>query len=572
MGDLMQKNVAVSAIQIDNATHPRDAISEDTVAEYAEAMKAGAVFPPIVVFLDGHHYHLADGRHRLEACLKSGIKTVRTEIRKGSSRDAILYAVGANNEHGLRRSNADKRKAVAILLRDLEWRKWALNKIAGLCRVSWELAREVWNEQKAGLHLLDLEDRPERKVERGGKVFPQKTGARGRKAGRPDAMQTTTARTLGEVISLTAAAREGLQAENKPQLVRRLDTISGELQEILGQATGARCRLESGLRQPINVYERPRQDGVKPNPEFRKKRLCNYSVGVGMSCGHQCTYCSTPALLRTHEVYRNIQQTSFQRGFAIVDPDSAERIGKNIPAGLTATDVIQLSTIDDAWSPESRKYDLGRKVMEVLLKRTPAQIRVLTKSAEVARDFDLFRKYKDRVIVGLSTGIPPDREDVARVVEPNASPVRKRLDALKKAHDMGLRTYGMLCPCLPAVASEESSLSLLFDEVLSCGAEDIWLEPVNARGQALLNTALALRRAGLTAEADAVDAIRKRDKWSAYARALIETVMAVAAKKKATDKLHVLLYPTSLTATDRTALRKHKQGIIWLDKTTTESE
>ncbi|MEX2673523.1 MAG: hypothetical protein WD294_15600 [Phycisphaeraceae bacterium] len=50
--------------------------------------------------------------------------------------DAILYSVGANADHGLRRTNADKRASVETLLADDEWAKWSDNKIAKACGVS----------------------------------------------------------------------------------------------------------------------------------------------------------------------------------------------------------------------------------------------------------------------------------------------------------------------------------------------------------------------------------------------------------------------------------------------------
>ncbi len=412
---------------------------------------------------------------------------------------------------------------------------------------------------------VNLPDSSERKVERGGTVYTQKTGKIGKRE-RRSAPESTPAVTVIKMIDLVSEARDRFDAENKPQLAKRINDISGELQDILGKATGAKCRLERGLRQPINIYERPRQDGIKPNPEFAKKGLCNYSVGVGLSCGHQCTYCSTPSLLRTHEAYKDIQQTAFHRGFAIIDPDSAERVKSSIPKHLTADDIIQLSTIDNAWSPEAREYNLGRKIMKVLLEETPAQVRVLTKSAEVAKDFDLFAKYGNRVIVGLSTGIPPDKDHMARMIEPNASPIKDRLEALMAAHKMGLRTFGMLCPCLPVIADSRKSLNLLFDEVLACGAEDIWIENVNPRGKALVNTEEALRHYAFTLEADAIKSIRTASNRSKYIRDLIDNVISIATKKKVLDKTHFLLYPSSLTAEDKAALKKYEKGIIWLEK------
>ena len=40
------------------------------------------------------------------------------EVRTGTANDAILYAVGDNAAHGVRRSDADKRNCVAIVLRN----------------------------------------------------------------------------------------------------------------------------------------------------------------------------------------------------------------------------------------------------------------------------------------------------------------------------------------------------------------------------------------------------------------------------------------------------------------------
>src|SRR5690606_6247751 len=55
---------------------------------------------------------------------------------QGTQRDAKLYSVGANDKHGLRRSNEDKRNAVLTLLNDTEWSKWSDNQIAKACGVA----------------------------------------------------------------------------------------------------------------------------------------------------------------------------------------------------------------------------------------------------------------------------------------------------------------------------------------------------------------------------------------------------------------------------------------------------
>lgn len=558
------KQIAIEKIHVDDASRPRAKVDEETVAEYAESMRNRVRFPPIVVFAAAGKggYFLGDGRHRIEAAKKTGKNVIDAEIRPGGKREAILYAVGANNEHGLRRSNADKRKAVELLLADPEWREWSVNELAQTCHVSWDLVEAV---RKA--HLPEAEDSDSRLVERGGTVYTQKTGRIGKKRDSETVEEPPTpVRMVLQMLDITKQVKASLVADQKTELTKPLEEIADRLRRLVGRATGG-IYLTEGLREPLNVYHYSRGEGITETPDFQKKGLCSHALNVGLICGHQCTYCSTHSLLRKMvEPFKAIGQTCHARGYAIVDPDTAGRIAKDIPA-LTSDDVIQVCTLDDAWSPEARKYNLGRKCLEVLLERTPAQVRVLTKNAEVAADFDLMKKYPGRVIVGLSTGIPPSRQDAADVLEPNASPIQDRLKALMTARRMGLRTFGMLCPCPPGIAVSEAALGELFDAVLACGVEDIWLEPINARGKGLGDSADALRTAGMGTEADAVRAIAKKAAWATYATDLIKAAIAIAKSRKVLKKLHVLLYPTKyMLAEQRAELKALGSPIIWLEK------
>lgn len=134
--------LAAKHIRIDGGTQPRVELNEAIVQEYSEAMKAGAEFPPCVVFYDGSNNWLADGYHRYFGAAKAGTSLL-CEQHSGSRRDAILYSVGANSTHGLRRTNADKRRAIETLLADEEWSARSDNWIAETCRVSAHTVAEL---------------------------------------------------------------------------------------------------------------------------------------------------------------------------------------------------------------------------------------------------------------------------------------------------------------------------------------------------------------------------------------------------------------------------------------------
>ena len=127
--------IELSRIKIDGGTQSRDQLNEDVVAEYAEAMKAGIQFPAVTVFYDGSSYWLADGFHRYFAAKKAGIPLINEEVTPGTLQDAQLFSYGVNANHGLRRSNADKRRAVTGALSHPVSSTWSDNQIAKHCGV-----------------------------------------------------------------------------------------------------------------------------------------------------------------------------------------------------------------------------------------------------------------------------------------------------------------------------------------------------------------------------------------------------------------------------------------------------
>jgi hypothetical protein len=119
----------------DGGAQMRVEMRVETVNDYAEDMLAGATFPPVVVFFDGTDYWLGDGFHRVEAARKIERETIDAEIRQGTLRDAILCGIGANAFHGLRRTQADIRRAVKFLVTDPEWSRLSDRKLGEIANV-----------------------------------------------------------------------------------------------------------------------------------------------------------------------------------------------------------------------------------------------------------------------------------------------------------------------------------------------------------------------------------------------------------------------------------------------------
>ena len=132
----MNKVLNIGALVLDQKLQSRTEINEDTVADYVEAVKRGDEFPPVLAYFDGVHYWLTDGYHRYHAHKQAGRAGIDCEVVNGTFRDAVLKATSVNSKHGMRRTYADKRKAVMTLIDDIEWDTWSNIEMAEHCGVS----------------------------------------------------------------------------------------------------------------------------------------------------------------------------------------------------------------------------------------------------------------------------------------------------------------------------------------------------------------------------------------------------------------------------------------------------
>jgi DNA repair photolyase len=250
-------------------------------------------------------------------------------------------------------------------------------------------------------------------------------------------------------------------------------------------------------------------------------------------------------------------------GYSIIDPQISVKVVRDARR-IRRRGLVQLCTTVDAWAPDAQRYELGRKCLEALLAEPGWTVRILTKNAAVANDFDLIQRYRDRVLVGLSLTGPPGSDDVIEVIEPNASSIAARMEALSRAHRMGLRTYINFCPLLPRIADERSQIDELVRFAEGCNAEQVFAEAVNPRGRNLLATEEALRASGHANSADGIAEIRRRVNWSPYVVRLIRNLQGSFAQNLSLRHLQFLLYSTGLTAEDTQWIQSHGAGVVWL--------
>ncbi len=119
------------------ATQVRAELNKDMIEQYTEDIKTGAIMPPIDVFAEegSEAYFMADGFHRHRSAINAGEIEIECNLHVGGLHEALVFALGANSKHGMRRTNADKVNAVKLALKDPVLSKLTQQEIADVCCV-----------------------------------------------------------------------------------------------------------------------------------------------------------------------------------------------------------------------------------------------------------------------------------------------------------------------------------------------------------------------------------------------------------------------------------------------------
>jgi hypothetical protein len=238
------QQVPLTSILTDAACQARVQIRPGVVRDYRRAMveqigEGGLRFPPIVLFSDGQHHWLADGFHRILAARAAGLSDFPADVRPGTERDALLFSISCNGAHGLPRTNADKRKAVTLLLADTEWSQWSDREIARRCQVSHKFVQKVRRSASGDGRQMRM-----RKVRRGAAVYEMRAESNSSQPAAPDravstpfeAPSTPATDRVGILLpSETAAAFASLSAF---ETIEKLHAQLAELVDQLAQSPG----------------------------------------------------------------------------------------------------------------------------------------------------------------------------------------------------------------------------------------------------------------------------------------------------------------------------------------------
>jgi len=177
----------------------------------------------------------------------------------------------------------------------------------------------------------------------------------------------------------------------------------------------------------------------------------DYNCNIYRGCAHNCKYCYARLMTKRFE------PNPFDWQDVKMVENAVELARRDIRALHPGR--IMFCSMTDPYQPIEAETGLARKVLEVLVD-SRFHVLILTKSPLVTRDYDLIRGHGN-VEAGFTI---TSLEDVS-FWEPYAPGNKKRIEALKKAHSMGIKTFVSIEPWIPDISNPQLIVERLRDFV-----------------------------------------------------------------------------------------------------------
>jgi DNA repair photolyase len=174
------------------------------------------------------------------------------------------------------------------------------------------------------------------------------------------------------------------------------------------------------------------------------------SINPYRGCEHGCIYC----FARPSHAYLGLSPGIDFEKVIFAKPAAGDLLAKELSKPTYICKPIALGTNTDPYQPIERKWQIMRRVLEVLRDhRHPVSI--VTKGALVVRDLDLLAPMAATKLASVAISVTTLDRDLARMMEPRASTPAKRLHAIEALSKAGIPVSVMAAPMIPGLNDHE---------------------------------------------------------------------------------------------------------------------
>lgn len=211
-----------------------------------------------------------------------------------------------------------------------------------------------------------------------------------------------------------------------------------------------------------------------------------YSLNPYRGCEHACRYC-----------YALYSHTYLGDDNFFGDIYFKQNIIEVLERELNKTDysqcLISVGTVCDAYQPLEAQMQFMPKILDLFIKHK-IPMYLSTKSSLILRDVDKLAHLSKLVPIYIAVSISTLDDELARVLEPNASPASARLQTaieLKKRTNAFIGIHNM--PIIPNLTDSAQNIGAIVQSAKQNNLDYIIFDPLNLRGETKFHFADFLR-------------------------------------------------------------------------------
>ena len=174
------------------------------------------------------------------------------------------------------------------------------------------------------------------------------------------------------------------------------------------------------------------------------------SLNAYRGCEHGCIYCYA----RPSHAYLNLSPGLDFETQLFAKPDAAKLLRAELAKHAYVCSPIALGSNTDPYQPIEREWQITRQILQVLAE-CKHPVSIVTKSALVERDLDLFTQLARDNLVQVFVSVTTLDAGLARNMEPRAASARRRLQAVRTLNEAGVPCGVMVAPVIPFLTDAE---------------------------------------------------------------------------------------------------------------------
>lgn len=216
----------------------------------------------------------------------------------------------------------------------------------------------------------------------------------------------------------------------------------------------------------LQVYEEQARSILSKNDS--SDLAFRYSINPYRGCYHACAYCYAR---QYHEYLGWGAGTDFDRKI-VVKTNAAALLRKAFLKRSWVKETLVFSGATDCYQPLEAAYQITRQCLEVCVEfKNP--VGIITKSPLVQRDVDLLAKLAADAEVRVFMSIAFLDDELAKKVEPSASRITQRFDAMAALSRAGVPTGLALAPVIPGL--NDVDVPKLLEHAHKAGADTAFM-------------------------------------------------------------------------------------------------